>query len=109
MLLDMAATARGLDPAHPGIKDQFRLGRQKDSHQKLLAAAQAFLTAVEPPEVKQLFAERAFGADFDDQLTAKVAALTAATGRKATGLQGQRQGTAGMKLLSSQITGNITK
>lgn len=104
VLVDMAATARGLESQNPGISEQFRLGRQSDGHQKLLAKANAFLTAVEPPEVKQLFTDRAFPADFDVQLTAKITALAAAVGRKASGLQGQKQGTVGLNLLRRQVT-----
>lgn len=104
VLVDMAATARSLEPQYPGIKEQFRLGTQADSHAKLLAKAEAFLTAVEPPTVKQLFTDRAFPADFDTQLTAKITALAAAVGRKASGLQGQKQGTVGMSVLRRQVT-----
>lgn len=104
VLVDMAAAARGLEPQNPGISEQFRLGDQAKSHQKLLAKANAFLTAVEPAEVKQLFTDRAFPADFDVQLTAKITALAAAVGRKASGLQGQKQGTVGMSVLRRQVT-----
>lgn len=104
VLVDMAATARGLESQNPGIAEQFRLGRQTDGHQKLLAKANAFLTAVDPPEVKQLFTDRAFPADFDVQLTAKITALAAAVGRKASGLQGQKAGTVGMDVLRRQVT-----
>ena len=104
VLVDMAATARGLEPQNPGISEQFRLGRSTDSHQNLLAKANAFLTAVEPAAVKQLFTDRAFPADFDVQLTAKMTALAAAVGRKASGLQDQRQGTVGMDVLRRRVT-----
>ena len=104
VLVDMAATARALDRSHPGMAEQFRLGRSSNSQAQLLATAQAFLTAATPVAVKQLFTERAFAADFDVQLTAKIAALSSALGRKATGLQAQREGTAGLDVLNQQIT-----
>lgn len=106
-LLDMAATARGLEPLHPGISEQFRLGRQASSHQRLLAIAQAFLKAIEPPEVKQLFTDRAFAPDFDAQLAAKTAALAEAVGRKASGLQEQKRGTEGMAALSREVNATM--
>ena len=86
------------------MAEQFRLGRAASSNAQLLATAQAFLTAAAPAAVKQLFTDRAFAADFDVQLTAKITALSAALGRKATGLQAQRQGTAGLDVLNEQIT-----
>ena len=104
VLVDMAAAARALDRSHPGMAEQFRLGRAASSNAQLLATAQAFLTAATPVAVKQLFTDRAFPADFDVQLTAKIAALAAALGRKATGLQALRQGTAGLDVLNRQIT-----
>ena len=107
VLLDMAATARGLEPAHPGMADQFRLGRQAQSHQQLLATASAFLTALEAAPVKLLFTERSFPADLDVQLTAKIAAVTAAVSRKSTGRQGQKQGTASLDSLSREINATM--
>ena len=104
VLVDMAALARALDRSHPGMADQFRLGRSSNSSAQLLATASAFLTAATPAAVKQLFTDRAFPADFDVQLTAKITALAAALGRKATGLQAQREGTVGLDVLSQQIT-----
>ena len=104
VLTEMAATARGLEREHPGMADQFRLGRAANSHAQLVATAHAFLTAATPPAVKQLFTDRAFPADFDVQLTAKLAALEAALGRKATGLQTQRLGSTNLNELSRQIT-----
>lgn len=106
-LVDIAAMARSLDPDYPGMTEQFRLGRQTDSHQKLLTTAQSFVTAVETPEVKQLFTDRAFPADFDTQLTAKIAALAGAVGRKDTGLQGQKHGTVSMEVLSRDMAKTI--
>jgi hypothetical protein len=104
VLVDMAATARGLEREHPGMTDQFRLGRPASSNAQLVATAHAFLTAATPAEVKQLFTDRAFPVDFDAQLTAKIAALETALGRKATGLQTQRYGSAGLDVLSRRIT-----
>jgi hypothetical protein len=106
-LLDMAAAARGLEPEHLGITDQFRLGKQAQSHQQLLATAQAFLTAATPADVKQLFTDRAFPADFDVQLTAKITALQAAVSRKATGKQKWKEGTAGLDVLNREITATM--
>jgi hypothetical protein len=106
-LLDMSATARGLEAEHPGITDQFRLGRQAKSHQQLLATAQSFLMAVEPAPMKLLFTDRAFAADFDVQLTAKIAALTAAVSRKSNGRQDQKYGTASLDAISREITATM--
>jgi hypothetical protein len=106
-LVDMAATARGLEPEHPGITDQFRLGNQSDSQQQLLATAQAFLTAATPAEVKQLFTDRAFPADFDVQLTAKITALQDAVGRRDTGKMSWKEGSAGLDVLSRDITATM--
>ena len=103
-ILDMANTAKGLDRAYPGMKDQFRLGRARSSQSQLLATANAFLTAASVPAVKQLFVDRAFAADFDVQLTAKIAALTAAVNRKVGGLQTQQVGTATLANLGRQAT-----
>ena len=108
-LLDMSATARGLEAEHPGITDQFRLGRQAKSHQQLLATAQAFLMAVEPAPMKLLFTERSFEADFDVQLTAKIAAVTAAVSRKSSGRQGQKLGTASLDALSREINATMAE
>ena len=104
VLLDMAATARGLELEHPGMADQFRLGNQAASHQQLLSTAQAFLTAVTPADVKQLFTDRAFPADLDVQLTAKMTALKNAVSRKATGKLSWKQGTVSLDVLSREIT-----
>jgi hypothetical protein len=106
-VLDMAATARGLEPEHPGIADQFRLGRQASSHQQLLATAQGFVLALAPLEVKQLFTDRAFPADLDAQLTAKIAAVGAAVSRKATGRQNEKLGTASLDALSRDVTATM--
>ena len=106
-LLDMSATARGLEAEHPGITDQFRLGRQAKSHQQLLATAQAFLLAVEPAPMKLLFTDRSFAADFDVQLTAKIAAVAAAVSRKSSGRQGQKYGTASLDAISREITATM--
>jgi hypothetical protein len=106
-LLDIAATARGLESVHPGITDQFRLGRQASSHQALLATAQAFLMALEPAAVKQLFTDRAFPADLDVQLTAKITAVAAAVGRKANGRQSQRLGTESLAAINRQVTATM--
>jgi len=103
-LKDMAATARGLEPRYPGISEKFRLGRQSDSYVALLATAQAFLKAVEPAEVKALFVARAFPTDFDAQLTTKIEALEAATGRKHSGLQTRKEGSAGLDILNRRVT-----
>ena len=103
-LKDMAATARALEPKFPGISEQFRLGRQSDSYAALLGTAHAFLKAVEPAEVKALFVARAFPADLDAQLTAKIGALAAATGRKHSGLQTRKEGSAGLDLLNRRVT-----
>ena len=86
VLAEMSATARGLEREHPGMKDQFRLGRAASSHAQLVATANAFLAASTPAEVKPLFTERAFPADFDVQLTTKIAALETALGRRSGGL-----------------------
>jgi hypothetical protein len=104
VLADMAATARGLEREHPGMTDQFRMGRAANSHAQLVATATAFLAASAPAEVKQLFTERAFPADFDVQLTAKIAELETALGRRSGGLQTQRHGSASLEELSRQIT-----
>jgi hypothetical protein len=103
-LVDMSATAQGLEYLHPGIKDQFRLGTQSKSHQQLLSTAQAFLTAVTPADVKQLFTDRAFPADLDVQLTTKMAALTTAVSRRSTGKLSWKQGTVSLDVLSREIT-----
>jgi hypothetical protein len=104
VLLDMAATARGLEGEHPGMTDQFRLGRSSSSLAQLLATAHAFKTAATPAAVKQLFTDRAFAEDFDVQLTTKIAALETALSRKAGGLQTQRLGAASLDALSRRIT-----
>ena len=103
----MSATAQALEPQRPGITDQFRLGTQAKSHQQLLATAQAFLLAVEPADVKQLFTDRAFPADLDVQLTAKMTALAAAVGPKATGKISWKHGTMSLKTLSREITETV--
>ena len=106
-LADMSATARGLERQRPGIAEQFRLGLQSKSYATLIAAAQGFLDALVPAEVKALFVARLFPADLDVQLTAKIAALAAATGRKLTGLQAQKEGSAGLTDLSRRITATM--
>jgi len=103
-LADMAATARGLERAHPGMADQFRMGRATDSHTKLVATGRAFVTAATEATVKPLFTERAFAADFDVTLTGKIDALETALGRTATGKQTWKEGTERMKTLSRQVT-----
>jgi hypothetical protein len=107
VLLDMSATARGLAPDHPGIAEQFRLGDQSKSHQKLLATAQAFGLALAEADVKQLFTDRLFPADLDVQLTTKTAALATAVSRKAAGLQGKKQGRTGLDALSREVTATM--
>lgn len=107
VLLDMAATARGLEPEHPGISNHFRLGRQASSHQRLIATARAFLMAAEPAEVKVLFTDRAFPLNFDERLAAKIDAVSEAVGRKASGLQSQKEGTSKMASLSRKITATM--
>jgi hypothetical protein len=57
--------------------------------------------------VKALFVARLFPADIDVQLTAKITALVAATGRKHTGLQAQKEGSAGLEDLSRRITATM--
>ena len=103
-LADMAATARGLERAHPGIAEQFRMGRAANSHAKLVATGRAFVTAATDAAVKPLFIARAFAANFDVTLTAKITALEAALDRTATGKQTWKEGTERMKTLSLQIS-----
>ena len=101
---EMSGTAQSLDPIeHPGVRDQFRLGRAASSHAQLVATANAFLAASTPAEVKPLFTERAFPADFDVQLTTKLAALSAATGIKWHGRQVQKTGTVGLDVVSRRV------
>ena len=57
--------------------------------------------------MKALFVARLFPADIDVQLTAKITALAAATGRKHTGLQAQKEGSAGLADLSRRITATM--
>ena len=103
-LAEMAATARGLERAHPGIADQFRMGRASNSHASLVATGRAFVTAATEPAVKPLFTARAFAATFDVALTAKIDALEAALDRTATGKQGWKEGTARLKTVGIQIS-----
>src|SRR4051812_44014338 len=103
-LADMAATGRGLERAHPGMADQFRMGRAASSHTKLVTTARAFLAVATEVTVKPLFTARAFDADFDVELTAKIDALEAALNRTATGKQEWKEGTERLKALSLQIS-----
>ena len=54
------------------------MGRAASSHAKLVATGRAFLTVATDAAVKPLFVARAFAANFDVTLTAKIAALEAA-------------------------------
>jgi len=103
-LADMAATGRGLNRTHPGMADQFRMARSANSHTKLVTKGREFLAVATEAAVKPLFTARAFDADFDVTLTAKIDALEAALSRTATGKQEWKEGTERLKALSLQIT-----
>ena len=103
-LMRIAATARGLDPElYPGMSDQFRATQATRSYQMLINTGVSFLDALEVPTVKALFTERGFDADFDVQLEAKLTAFAAATGRKASGRQTQKFGTASLAIRERKI------
>lgn len=93
---EIAGTARVLDPElYPGAKEQFALPISK-SYEALLGAARGFVTAIGP--VKAAFVERGLPADFDEQLSDKVATFEAATSRKHDGRQEQKAGTVSLEL-----------
>ena len=105
-LQDIALTARGLSPEQfPGVAEQFRLNNSRSSYQHLLNTAQAFLTAIAP--IKTVFTDRGFTADFDLDLTVKVAGFATATGRKFGGLQELRSGTANLQFLDRSATATM--
>jgi len=84
---------------YPGVREQFLMPRSS-SYGNLIAAAEAFISAVTP--IKQLFVDRGLPADFDTQLAAKKAALVAATGQKNAGHATQMAGTAGLEAKSRE-------
>lgn len=103
VLNEMSAIARGLDPTeHPGVADRFRLAHSRRNYQALIDTGAAFVEAVEEPELKALFTERGFAADFDTQLTAKLADFADATGRKFDGLRNRKEGTVSLKVLDKK-------
>lgn len=103
VLVDMSSIAQGLNPIeHPGIADRFRLGNCRRNYQGLIDKGAAFVNAVEEPDVKMLFTDRGFAADFDTELTASLAAFAAATGRKFEGQRDRKEGTVSLKVLDKK-------
>ena len=87
-------TARALDPVlYPNAAEQFRLPKDP-RHQQLVDYGHAFLGAIGP--IKTAFVERAWAADFDEQLADKITQLDSAVQRRNTGRQERRSGTAGL-------------
>jgi hypothetical protein len=95
-------TARALDPEqYPNAAEQFRLPA-KPRHQQLIDHGHAFLGAIGP--IKAAFVERAWEADFDEQVADKIAQLDSANQRRNTGKQERRSGTAGLDLAVRKLT-----
>jgi hypothetical protein len=65
-------------------------------YQQLIDTGRAFLAAIGP--IKAAFVERAYPADFDEQLAQQIADFESATQQKERGVQKRRGGTAGVKL-----------
>jgi hypothetical protein len=68
----------------------------------LIDYGHAFLGAIGP--IKAAFVERAWAADFDEQLADKIAQLDSAIQRRNTGKQERRSGTAGLDLAVKKLT-----
>jgi hypothetical protein len=93
-LREIGRTARALPrEQYPGVREQFRVPRSL-RYQQLIDTGHAFLAALGP--IKAAFVERAYPADFDEQLSDQIAAFEAATQRKELGAQKRRSGTAGL-------------
>jgi hypothetical protein len=86
--------ARALKPElYPTAREQFKMP-PTGSYPKLIARAEAFVSAI--PPIKAAFTVRGLAADFDTALAAKKAELVAATGTKNAGRATQVGGTAGL-------------
>jgi hypothetical protein len=95
-------TARALDPVqYPNAAEQFRLPKHP-RHQQLIDYGHAFIGAIGP--IKAAFVERAYAADFDEQLADKIASLDSAIQRANTGKMERRSGTAGLDLAVKKLT-----
>ena len=93
-LRDIVVTAEGLDSElYPGADAQFRMPRSR-TYQALLATARSFLEDIGP--IKAGFVESGLPADFDEQLTAKIAEFASATQKRDGGASEQIGGTAGL-------------
>ena len=74
------------------------------TYASLINTGAAFVDHLAVPAVKTLFTDRGFEADFDTALTAKLAALAAATGVKFQGRQARATGTEGLRALTRRAT-----
>jgi hypothetical protein len=107
MLRGIWETARTLDPVqYPNVPEQFRVPK-KPRHQQLIDYGHAFLGAIGP--IKAVFVERAWPADFDEQLAEKIAQLDSAIQRRETGRQERRSGTAGLDVAVKKLTAIIAE
>jgi hypothetical protein len=93
-LREIGRTARALPrDLFPGVREQFRVPNSL-RYQQTIDTGHAFLAAIGP--IKAAFVERAYPADFDEQLSDQIAAFEAATQRKELGAQKRRGGTTGL-------------
>jgi hypothetical protein len=75
------------------FREQFRVPNSL-RYQQTIDTGHAFLAAIGP--IKAAFVERAYPADFDEQLSDQIAAFEAATQRKELGNLQRRGGTSGL-------------
>lgn len=97
MLVDLAETARVLDPIeHPSVGGEMRLGRATNSYATLLARARAFHAALVP--AKAAFVAYGSPVTIDADLLAAITALEDATDRKNNGRASHIGGTANLAM-----------
>jgi hypothetical protein len=93
-LREIGRTARALPrDQYPGVREQFLVPNSL-RYQQTIDTGHAFIAAIGP--IKAAFVERAYPADFDEQLSDQIAAFEAATQRKELGAQKRRGGTSGL-------------
>jgi hypothetical protein len=104
-LIEIAQTARSLDPGEfPAAAALVRVTKSR-GYQALRANAQAFLDGIAP--IKAALIEREYPADFDEQIQALITQLDAATQRKHSGSRERVESTAELEALSRKGLGHV--